>query len=54
MKSLHDYIAEVTAKDKAVPTKAQSKSKKKSNPYNDTNHAMSHDEEKRSGTNNEN
>jgi hypothetical protein len=54
MKSLHDYIAEVTAKDKAVPTKAQPKSKKKSNPYNDANHAMSHDEEKRSGTNNEN
>ena len=50
MKSLHDYIAEVTAKDKAVPTKAQPKPKKKSNPYNDTNHAMSHDAEKNVGS----
>ena len=54
MKSLYDYIAEVTAKDKAVPIKVQPKSKKKSNPYNDPNHAMSHDEEKHGGKNNEN
>jgi hypothetical protein len=54
MKSLHDYIAEVTAQGKEAPAKVSPKPKKKSNPYTDVNHAMSRDEEKRSGTNNEN
>jgi hypothetical protein len=54
MKSLHDYIAEVTAKTKAVPKVAPAKvrlnTKKKSNPYHDPNHAMSHDEEANGGS----
>lgn len=54
MKSLHDYIAEVESKDEVVPNNAPPvrkplKTKKKSNPYYEPNHAMSHDAESNGG-----
>jgi hypothetical protein len=54
MKSLHDYIAEVTAQSKEAPAKVSPKPKKKSDPYREINHEIGDDDEANDGKGNAN